>query len=77
MDIKPVNILLTSGGVPKLADFGLALRFLRDDGSIRTIDTHRGTPQYAAPEIFRPTPIRNITKCDCWSTGVTLFVLLA
>ena len=77
LDIKPGNILLTSGGVPKLADFGFALRFLRDDGSVRTIDTNRGTPQYAAPEIFRPDPIRNISKCDCWSTGVTLFVLMA
>ena len=77
LDIKPGNILLTSGGVPKLADFGFALRFLRDDGSVRTIDTNRGTPQYAAPEMFRPDPIRNISKCDCWSTGVTLFFLMA
>ena len=71
-DIKPGNILLTSGGVPKLADFGFALRFLWDDGSVRTIDTNRGTPQFAAPEILCPGPIRNMCKCNCWSTGVTL-----
>ena len=76
--IKTLNPeMRTSGRVPILADFGFALRFLRDDGSVRTIDINHGTPQFVAPEIFRPGPIRNICKCDCWSTGVTFFVLMA
>ena len=36
LDIKPDNILTAGSGFPKLADFGLALRVLSDNGSIRS-----------------------------------------
>ena len=48
LDIKPSNILLAEGGVPKLADLGLA-RLLDARGLVH-VDQVAGTPGYMAPE---------------------------
>ena len=48
-DLKPANILLTSDGVPKIADFGLAKILSEDSGATRT-GAILGTPSYMAPE---------------------------
>jgi eukaryotic-like serine/threonine-protein kinase len=50
-DIKPDNILLTSRGAVKLADFGLA-KAVDDDQSMTQSGTGMGTPLYMAPEQF-------------------------
>src|SRR5262249_52859666 len=47
-DVKPANILITSGGVPVLVDFGLALDEARAGG--REEGVVAGTPWYMAPE---------------------------
>ena len=47
-DVKPQNILISSGGHPYLADFGL-MRLTRTSGLTRTGEW-MGTPDYAAPE---------------------------
>ncbi|XP_047341291.1 mitogen-activated protein kinase kinase kinase 20-like [Impatiens glandulifera] len=65
-DIKPENILLTGDGVPKIADFGLAMRA----GVIREIDARRGTPEYMAPEVITHGVYN--WWCDIWALGCTV-----
>jgi serine/threonine-protein kinase len=72
-DIKPGNVLVTSDGTPKIADFGLGR--LLGDLSLRSADLEgaAGTPSYMAPEILmgeRATP-----ASDVWSFGVLLYRL--
>lgn len=70
-DIKPQNILLTSRFQVKIADFGSSKMFNRQE----LMKTFRvGTKGYQAPEVLLR---RGYTlKCDIFSTGVLLFVIL-
>ncbi|XP_052183881.1 rust resistance kinase Lr10-like [Diospyros lotus] len=72
-DIKPGNILLDSKFSPKVADFGLAKLCNRDSTHI-TMTGGRGTPGYAAPELWMPLPITH--KCDVYSFGMLLFEII-
>jgi eukaryotic-like serine/threonine-protein kinase len=68
-DIKPGNILLSRGGVPKISDFGIA-RAHADDQLTQT-GFMTGTPSYLAPELARggnPT-----SASDVWALGATLY----
>lgn len=70
-DVKPQNILLDSGGTPRLVDFGSA----RIDGHTLTRSTGLiGTIQYTAPEILRG--VRADPRSDVYALGVTLFFAL-
>lgn len=77
-DLKPDNLLLVSSdndALVKIADFGFATRC--DDhgnGGLGTLLTQCGTPAYVAPEIIQRNPYGS--KCDMWSIGVILYVLL-
>jgi serine/threonine protein kinase len=55
----------------KLADFGFAKSVEKKNGC-RTLC---GTPGYLAPEILERWPAYDV-KCDVWSIGVILFLLL-
>ncbi|KAI3782230.1 hypothetical protein L2E82_12268 [Cichorium intybus] len=72
-DIKPENILLDSNLCAKVADFGLAKLCNRDNTHI-TMTRGRGTPGYAAPEVWLPLPVSH--KCDVYSFGMLLFEII-
>ncbi|ERN07343.1 hypothetical protein AMTRI_Chr12g241360 [Amborella trichopoda] len=72
-DIKPGNILLDRSFSPKVADFGLAKLCNRDATHV-TMTGGRGTPGYAAPELWMPFPITH--KCDIYSYGMLLFEIV-
>lgn len=74
-DIKPENILLqdlTDDTKIKLADFGCAKKV---DGT-KCLHTLCGSPQYVAPELYLSTGQGYDERCDLWSAGVVIYILL-
>ena len=57
----------------KVADLGLAKLSNRENTHI-TMTGGRGTPGYAAPEMWMPYPITQ--KCDVYSFGMLLFEII-
>ena len=74
-DLKPENILIDSITEDnkiniKVIDFGTAMFYSPDVKLVETL----GTPYYVAPEVLKGIYSE---KCDVWSIGVILFVLLS
>jgi len=69
-DVKPENILMCSGGVPKLADFGWCAEVA--DGGPR--NTFCGTWDYLAPEMVSSES--HGFSVDLWALGVLLHEVL-
>lgn len=68
-DLKPTNILLKDG-VVKIADFGLARKFMNTE----LLQTFAGSPLQMAPEILRGDPYSE--KVDVYSAGTILYEML-
>ena len=74
-DLKPANILLTSDGVPKIGDFGLAKRLEEKDGQTRT-GAVVGSPGYMAPEQAAGNSAEVGPAADVYALGAILYGLL-
>lgn len=72
-DIKPENILLTSSGLPKLADFGTA--YVEEHLRIPICNLSSGTLPYMAPEMLTRNKIHSY-HADFWELGIMTFEML-
>jgi serine/threonine protein kinase len=70
-DIKPANIMVSSDGLIKLADFGIAKAFGPGASSSGLVV---GTPSYMSPEQILSRPVD--ARSDIFSVGCTLYELL-
>jgi eukaryotic-like serine/threonine-protein kinase len=72
-DLKPENLMLTTLGVVKIVDLGLA-RMTGDDGAQTATGSSAGTPHYMPPEQIEAQ--RDIDgRADVYSLAATLFHL--
>mmetsp|Transcript_2359 Transcript_2359/g.4666 ORF Transcript_2359/g.4666 Transcript_2359/m.4666 type:complete len:551 (-) Transcript_2359:69-1721(-) len=71
-DVKSQNIFLTSSGVAKLGDFGIAKMLATTEFCAAT---QIGTPHCVPPELCENYPYD--FKADVWGLGVVLYELLA
>ena len=71
-DLKPENLLIIKPGEYdiKVIDFGLSRSFEKH----KTMYNRAGTPFYIAPEVLKK---KYNEKCDVWSCGVILYILLS
>jgi serine/threonine protein kinase len=68
-DLKPQNVLVTAGGVLKVADFGLSRMFQLPFG---TLSSEIETLWYRAPELLLGAP-RYSLPVDMWSLGCIIY----
>ncbi|AEF40391.1 serine/threonine-protein kinase [Hoyosella subflava] len=80
-DVKPANILLTTDGVPKLADFNIS--FSNEIAGDNPVSYFGGSLAYMSPEQLEAchpghgrTPADLDTRSDIYSLGVVLWELL-
>ncbi|MBM9505652.1 ABC transporter substrate-binding protein [Actinacidiphila acididurans] len=72
-DVKPGNVLITTEGAVKVADFGIA-RVLDNDARLTTTGSAIGTPSYMSPEQIDGADVD--ARSDVYSVACVLVELL-
>ena len=72
-DLKPENILIDKelNNSLKVIDFGTSVQYEKDRELLNQV---HGTSYYIAPEVLNK---KYDERCDVWSIGVILFILLS
>ena len=70
-DVKPDNIMITTDGIVKLTDMGLAI----SQGDWTADAEISGSPSYMSPEQFAGEELD--CRCDIYSLGVTLYQMIS
>jgi len=73
-DIKPGNLMISSRGSVKIADFGIALSNQDLSKKLTSTGEFVGTPGYLSPEVCLGKPVDQ--RSDIFSLGIVLFEML-
>jgi serine/threonine-protein kinase len=73
-DIKPGNLMISSRGAIKIADFGIALSNQDISNKLTSTGEFVGTPGYLSPEVCLGKPVDQ--RSDIFSLGIVLFEML-
>lgn len=74
-DLKPGNVLITSDGVPKITDFGLA-KHLETESKATKTGVVMGTPWYMSPEQAGGETKSAAEPADIYALGAILYEML-
>lgn len=74
-DISPQNVMVSSSGMAKIIDFGVARTSTQMH--VTGLSQIKGKLAYMAPEMLKPTAKRQVDRrCDIFAAGVLLFEMI-